>query len=150
MLVYICTDILKYRWYIILSGNISQDKQVVQWLFSSLIVLFHICKIVNEPWEDAFFSPQQRIFQCSWITFELRASTLLRARTGVGLGLPNSRGSKAVCAGNFKLPRLIMHSATDWLGWALCLGQQTPLELTLFDLTGQIRTNAHWTYGSTA
>lgn len=27
-----------------------------------------------------------------------------------------------------KLASLTGHSATDWLGWAACLGQQTPLE----------------------
>lgn len=58
----------------------------------SFFVVFPICKVVNEPWEDAFFF-HQRLSQYFQITFVLGASTLLRERTEGYLGQPVSRGN---------------------------------------------------------
>lgn len=66
MLVYICTGILRCKWYIILSGNISLDKlvalgQTMVQLSVNLVFIFHVCKIDDEPREDAFL-PLNRDF----------------------------------------------------------------------------------------
>lgn len=58
----------------------------------SFFVVFPICKIVNEPWEEAVFFTQ-RLSQCCQITFDLGARTLLREGTGDFLGQPVSRGN---------------------------------------------------------
>lgn len=92
--------------------------------------------------EKMHFFFTQRLSQYCQIMFALGASTLLRERTGGCLGQPVFRGNTIA---QVLFPRA---GRADWafssrlVGWALCLGQ-TPLELTLLDLTRQIRTNAH-------
>lgn len=116
----------------------------------SFFVVFPICKIVNEPWEDVFFFFTRDFHNISKLRlfWEQALSSEREQRAAWGSQFPGATQLLRYCF--HKLARSTGHSATDWLGWAVCLGQQTPLELTLLDLTRQIRTNAHWTYGCTA
>lgn len=114
----------------------------------SFFVVFPICKIVNEPWEEAVFSP--RDFHNA-----AKLHLIWEQELSSGRGQGTSWGSQFPGATQLHrysfhgLARLTGHSATDWLSWAVCLRQQTPLELTLLELTRQVRSNAHWTYGCT-
>lgn len=124
----------------------KSDTAIASWSF---LDVFPICKIANEPWKDAF-SSGQRLSQYCQITFDPRASTLLRERMVATWGsqLPGATQLRRYCFQ--EQTRLTGHPAADWLGWEVSLGQQSLQELNMESLTEPTRTNAHWTYGCTA